>query len=308
VSVGVNGLRRTYDTLGGRDLADLDVARLEGGNRPAEATTLNLELRADTAAVFGHVGITDNLDIGIAVPFVRVTMDGLSRAFRPGGGEFPPEPLAARSSGITDVAVVGKYRFWRPAQASQSGLAALVTVRLPTGDEANLRGLGETRALVTLVGSGVVGRVSPFVNVGYEVWSGGIVIPSDFLERSTVEVKDQLIYSGGLEVQLHPLLTTTVDILGRYLRGGGRIEERQFQYNPAFNEFGIVGASVLVASPKGLNTITVAPGFKWNLWGSGLLSAHVLLTATGDGLRDRITPVVGLDWAFALPTVGRSIP
>jgi hypothetical protein len=306
ISAGVNFLYRTYDTIAGSDLSSLEVARLQGANRPADATALDLTITSETMAFFGHMGVTNDLDIGVAVPFVRLDMEGLSRAFRPGGGEFPAEPLDARSSGVTDLAIIGKYRFWKPAPTSaaplSSGLAALVTLRLPTGDEENLRGLGVTRTLVSLVGSGVLGRFSPHVNIGYEFWSAGIPIPSDFFESESVTAKDQVIYAAGLEIEAHPLLTVTVDLLGRYLRGAGRLEPRDFSYSPGSNEFNIPGATVLIASPEGLSTIAVAPGFKWNLWGSALLSAHALVTATGNGLRDRVTPVIGLDWAFALPT------
>jgi hypothetical protein len=310
ISAGVNFLRRTYDTIAGRDLGSLEVARLQGTNRPADATELDLTVNAGTAAVFGHVGVTDNFDVGVAVPFVRLDMEGLSRSFRPGGGEFPAEPLDARSSGLSDLAIIGKYRFWEPAPTgavpSQAGLAALVTVRVPTGDEKNLRGLGITRTLISLVGSGVAGRFSPHVNIGYELWSSGISIPANFLEDETVKAKDQVVYAAGLEFEVHPLLTATVDVLGRYLRGGGRLEPRDFRYSPNSNEFAIPSATVLVATGDGLSTVTVAPGFKWNLWGSALLSAHALITVTEDGLLDRVTPVIGLDWAFALPTVGGS--
>jgi hypothetical protein len=172
---------------------------------------------------------------------------------------------------------------------------------LPTGDEANLRGLGVTRTTFGVVASGALGRVSPHVNVGYELWSEGIDIPSNFLTDETVTAKDQILYSGGLEFEVHPLLTANVDVLGRFVRGAGKIEAREFQYDPAANEFGIQSATVLVAQ-GGLNTVTLAPGFKWNLWQGALLSVHALVDLTTAGLSDRITPVVGLDWAIALPS------
>jgi hypothetical protein len=233
-------------------------------------------------------------------------LSGLSRAFRPGGGEFPSEALDAESSGIADVAIIGKYQLWKSAPGgggpSSSGLAALVSVRIPTGEEENLRGLGVTRTQMSLGGSAAYGRISPHVNVGYELWSAGIDIPSNFLEDSTVTAKDQVLYSGGVEIEVNPLLTANVDVLGRYIRGAGRIEPQEFRYDPNSNEFGILGATVLVAT-GGLNSLTLAPGVKWNLWKGALLSAHALIAIAGEGLQDRIAPVIGFDWAFALPAV-----
>jgi hypothetical protein len=174
-------------------------------------------------------------------------------------------------------------------------------VRLPTGDEAGLRGLGITRTLASLVGSTTFGRVSPHVNVGYEFWSSGVSIPSNFLESTAVEAKDQVVYSAGVEVAVHSLVTANVDVLGRYLRGGGRIGPQSFTYAPSSNDFGISSATALAASSQGLHTLVIAPGFKLNIFGGALLSAHALITPSGDGLRDSIAPVVGFDWAFALP-------
>jgi hypothetical protein len=303
-SGGANVLRRGYDSLAGQDLQNLEVARLRGTDAPAETTMLNVDVVSETVAVFGHVGITNNLDVGAAVPFVRLRLTGLARAFPPGGGELPSESVQAESSGISDVTLVGKYQLWKSVPpgggSTRSGIAALGVVRLPTGEEENLRGLGMTRAALSLVASGAVGRLSPHVNVGYEWWSEGIDIPSDFLTDATVTAKDQILYSGGVEIEVNPLLTANVDVLGRFVRGAGKIAPRDFQYDPATNEFGISSATVLVAQ-GGLNTLTLAPGVKWNLWQGALLSMHTLIGITSDGLTDHITPVVGIDWAFALP-------
>jgi hypothetical protein len=302
-SGGANLLRRSYDSLAGSNLRNLEVARLRGGDAPAESTVLNVDVVSETVAIFGHVGITNNFDVGAAVPLVRLRLDGVSRAFQPGGVELPSEGLQARSSGVSDIALIGKYQLWKSMAVgapSSSGLAALVLVRLPTGDEENLRGLGMTRTTLGLVGSAAYGRVSPHVNVGYELWSSGIDIPSDLLTDATVTAKDQIIYSGGVEFEVHPLLTANVDVLGRFIRGAGKIEARDFLYDPSSNDFGVTSATVLVAQ-GGLNSVTVAPGFKWNVFQGALLSVHTLISTTTGGLTDRITPVIGLDWAFALP-------
>jgi hypothetical protein len=302
-SGGANLLRRSYDKFGGNSLSNFEVARLSGTGAPAETTSLGLDVVSETVAVFGHVGITNNFDVGAAVPFVRLRLNGFARAVEPGGAVLPSEGVQAESSGISDIAVIGKYQLWKsvPTGTSSSGIAALVLVRLPTGDEENLRGLGVTRTTFGMVASAALGRVSPHVNVGYELWSDGIDIPADFLTDATVRAKDQILYSGGLEFEAHSLLTVNVDLLGRFVRGAGKIEARNFRYDPSSNEFGVDSATVLMAS-GGLNTLTLAPGFKWNLWQGALLSVHTLIGMTTDGLTDRIAPVVGLDWAFALPS------
>lgn len=39
-------------------------------------------------------------------------------------------------------------------------------------------------------------------------------------------------------------------------------------------------------------------GVKYNLWGNLLVSGNVLFPLTDNGLRDRLTPVIGFDYSF----------
>jgi hypothetical protein len=100
----------------------------------------------------------------------------------------------------------------------------------------------------------------------------------------------------GAEYELRPRITALVDLLGRYQRGGGRLG-----YQPLFfpsNQFEVQGADALGGVPFGYNTMTLVPGVKWNFYETALLTANVLIPVTDSGLRDRVTPVVGIDWEF----------
>jgi Putative MetA-pathway of phenol degradation len=250
-----------------------------------------------------HYGVLDNLDVGVIVPYVRVDATGTSRLFAENGQELQRVGLRAANSGVGDVAFSGKYRFadFGPPPAAgdtwNASLAAALVVRFPTGDPDDLLGLGVARVLPTFIASGTIGRVSPHLNLGYEFWSDAIETPHDFQERTaTVSIKDQVYYNAGFEYELHPRLTVLVDVLGRYLRGGGRVG-----YQPYFfpsNRLDVTGADALVSIPSGFHTVTLAPGVKWNVYGAALLAAHVLIAATDGGLRDRVTPVIGIDWGF----------
>jgi hypothetical protein len=96
-----------------------------------------------------------------------------------------------------------------------------------------------------------------------------------------------------VEYEINPRLTVIGDVLGRYLRGAGGVGYQDFIF-PS-NPPNVSGASALVAVPDGLPTVIAAPGFKWNIFGSMLLSGDLLIAVSGRGLRDRITPVVGID-------------
>jgi len=302
-SAGFNFLLRTYDAFDGLDLEGFDVFRFEGGSLPVKYSRFELETRTQTTAGFVHYGVLNNLDVGVLVPHVKLSVKGTSRIFGQSNEELQRVLLDASSSGIGDIAIFGKYRFWEfgpPPAASEEphgALAVTATVRLPTGDEDDLVGLGVSRTLLSLVGSGSVGRFSPHVNVGYEVWSDGVDVPKDFQTSAiTVTAKDQVHYAAGVEFEVHPRFTLIADLLGRFTRGAGRIGYQPFQFPP--NRLNVQGAEALVAVPGGVHTVLVAPGAKWNIFGRTLLTANVLISATQNGLQDRVTPVIGLDWGL----------
>jgi hypothetical protein len=303
LSAGFNFLDRRYDTVDGLDLKRFDVFRFRGGSLAVRLSTLELETRTDTVAAFAQYGVLDNLDVGVMVPWVHISVSGTSRAFGEAGEELQRVLLDGSHSGIGDIAIFGKYRFWQfgptPAvgAAPNGGLAAAITVRLPTGDEEALVGLGLTRTLVSLIGSASWGRFSPHVNVGYEFWSKDVSIERTFKANSdALSVSDQFQYAAGFEFAVHDRFTIIEDVLGRYLRGGGRLGYQPFTF-PG-NVANVRGAEALVAIADGVNTVILAPGAKWNFYSGALLTANVLVSLTREGLQDRVTPVIGIEWSF----------
>ena len=96
-----------------------------------------------------NYGLTDHIDIGLAIPWVRVAMGVDLGAFAQDFGDITPGSHlltipTTTASGLGDIAVFGKYRFLKSAQG---GIAAQLEVRLPTGDKNNLRGTGVTLTL-----------------------------------------------------------------------------------------------------------------------------------------------------------------
>ncbi len=302
LSSGFNFLFRSYDKLGRLPLDGFDVFRFRGGILPVTSSRIELQTRTDTLAIFADYGVTDRLDVGLLVPYTRITVEGVSRIFGQSSDELQRVLLDASAAGLGDLAMFAKYRFWtirgNPPLGSDAigGFASAITVRVPSGNADDLVGLGLTRTSVTLVGSTVVGRVSPHVNLGYEFWSGGFEIPRDFQGLETIAVKDRVQYSAGLEIELHPQLSAMVDVLGHYLRGGGSVNYQTFEFPENFAH--VRGAEALVAVPSGVSTLLLAPGAKWNAFRSALVTVNALISLTDNSLRARVTPVVGLEWAF----------
>ncbi len=298
-SAGFNFLRRTYDQFDELDLDNFEIFRFQGGALPVTSSVFGLESSSETLAGFAHYGLLDTVDIGIVVPYIRFHIAGTSSLFGSANQEVQRVRIDSSASGFGDIAVFGKVRVmgWGPQPAAgadpHGGLALAATVRLPTGSEDDLLGLGVTRTHFQAIASATLGRWSPHANVGYELWSAGIPVPRDFQGLETVSAKDQVHVTGGVEYEVHPRFTIIGDVLSRYLRGAGGVGYQEFIFPP--NRPNVAGASALVAVPEGLLTVIAAPGIKWNVFGNTLLSADLLIAVAGRGLRDRVTPVVGID-------------
>ena len=89
--------------------------------------------------VTGNYGVTDRFDIGGAIPFVRVSLQG-QRVDTYRGRELVQATGSASASGLGDVVVRAKYNVLRDGG---SGLAVAGEARLPTGNEEDLLGTGQ---------------------------------------------------------------------------------------------------------------------------------------------------------------------
>jgi hypothetical protein len=286
---GFHWLHARYDSLAGRDLRNGEVRTaqfVDAAGIPFSYATMKSNLASDTIAGFASYGVTKDFEVAIAIPWVRVSLDADITGF----GSSPVEighillPRSS-SSGLGDVGLVGKYHLWHH---QGGGLSAGLEVRLPTGDTNSLRGLGIARTLVSAIWS-QGGTISPHANVGFEVWSDGVSIAP---ERD-VAAKNQVKYAFGVEFTPHPRVTAAVDLVGRRLMGGGAMGLVTFD-DPA----GLGSAQVLVGLPRGFSVVSLVPGLKWNVAGNVLVTGSVLASLTNDGLRAKLVPVIGLDWAF----------
>lgn len=286
-SLGVSFMSVDYDRLG---TLSPDRLRLlsTSATSPADARvgTVNLALTSNTVVIAGRMGVTDKLDVGVAVPVVTVKVRGTS-TLQNGSGEILKFASGSGvTSGLGDVAGLAKYRFFSfgGGQPDPGGLAVMATMRLPTGQRENLRGLGVTRTLVSLIASGGRGRIRPHANVGFEWWSKGVGVASDQVAGATVTARHQVQYAAGMEFEAAPKVTLLVDLLGGEILGGGTI--------------GFNSSQTAVTLPDGIRRVTLTPGLKMNLKGKLVLSVNALVALLDDGLHARVTPVAGIDLTF----------
>jgi hypothetical protein len=203
--------------------------------------------------------------------------------------------------------VTAKYRLLKfgappppdaPIEPDPGGLALHSIVRLPTGSRENLRGLGISRVLTSIVVSAGKGPFRPHANVGFEWWEKGVDITSP--TDPTVTARHQLQYVAGVEIAASPKLTVLLDVLGRQILGGGKVDFTTVTPSdrPSLATDSITSSHYALATGHRIRKLSIVPGVKWNLKGKFLLSVSGIATILDNGLHDLFTPVVGLDFSF----------
>ena len=275
---------------------------------------LSLNVATDVVSIFGNYGLTDRWDLGIAVPLVHVDMDAtvlatikrLATGANPlihtfvAGQDVPQTTVTSSGSatGLGDIQLRTKYRLFDfPA----GGLAAAVDFRLPTGDENDLLG-GSTQVKIFVAESSGNARVTQHVNAGYTFSKdSGTVLVSGI--GGTPSFPDEFNYAAGLEFVVEPRLTIIGDIVGRTLRDVGRLDlvSKTFQFQPPGSPAPPIASMQFEEfEPRtgNLNLLYGTAGLKFNPTGNILLSASVLFPLTDSGLKNRLTTIFGMDYAF----------
>ena len=350
-SLGVAYQRSTYDTFEGKSLRQREIkfyiqhtdccGKVQNGVQAGDGSLLNpafegdlieaalsLDLTTDTMVISATYGLTDRLDLGVAVPLVAVDVNASIRAhiqrlattanpdLHVFEGNDPDErtfALSGHAAGLGDVMVRAKYNF---LTLRGGGLAAAIDVRTPTGDENNLLGTGALQAKLYGIASIGLGKLSPHLNAGYMRSSRGAL--------SGVSLHNEWNYTAGFDLAVSPRLTLIADVVGRTIRDQGRLREADtiFDFVPAgpggTGGTGGGGGGGGGGSGGGtttrpiehatrtqfrlesgnLNLAVGNTGVRFNPFRKMLVSANLLFALTEAGLRDRVTPVISLDYSF----------
>ena len=244
--------------------------------------TLSLRLSADTALVSGTYGLTDRMDVGAVVPFVRMRMDAdlVTRAGSNGAlvGTSFRDSASSTASGLGDIVARVKYR---ALPTAGGGLAVGVDWRLPTGDDEDLIGTGMQLKLYGAA-STQTGRLSPHANFGYTV--------SREASAYTEFEPDQLNFAGGADFAVTPRLTVIADFVGRTL-----IDAPYPIYLPSeFRQ----DVQQLTVEWGYVNLFLGSAGVKFAPAGRGLVSFSVLFPLNDNGLQDKFSWMGGVELPF----------
>jgi hypothetical protein len=301
-----------FDSLEGVSLGSVpavfthDDAQL-GGGRSDVVTTMNaIDASVDQTVAFLSYGLGSRLDLSLAIPLVAVDLAARSDAtvrrvgtasspathyYDDGSGGFGNVETyrsSGHASGLGDLLVRLKGT---PVHSDSVAIALGVDGRIPTGDEENLLGLGAFGVKPFAVVSFSQGRVAPHLNAAY-LWNGKSVLAGDIATGRKEDLPDQVQYAVGVDIGVSKRLTLAFDFLGTYVIDSPRLVREIFTAadGEAFPQIGFVTDSYTLSNG--------AAGLKFNPGGRLLIDFNVLFKLDSAGLRDKVTPLVGIEYAF----------
>ncbi len=215
-TVGFSYTHSDFDTLEGDDLSDLNFSQpalspeLVAGLPAADQvsfgddlilTTLDMSFRLDLFYVTAAYGLTDDIDVSMALAINRIEMRGRATARisdvlengnvffgtdQPGVLRTSPDPQCSQgfmcvedsfdesASGTGDIYLRGKWNFATLSLADFAwvDLATAAVLTIPTGNGGDLLGFRDPTFTPWLIASTNLGPVSPHANIGYALRSG----------------------------------------------------------------------------------------------------------------------------------------
>jgi hypothetical protein len=278
-----------------------DPAYLVAADGTASGYVGRCEMNIDTSTISLAVnyGLTDRLDLALALPFVRTTVEGSNEFLDfvrfPGGQYtidpevtlFPPQGrffVKGSSSGLGDIALQATLALVKREKAA---VAVQGRVDLGTGDLEKMTGTGETHGGGGIIGSFESGRVSPHASVHY--FAGGTTL------------FDEVRYTAGLDLNaVRDRVTLSGEVVGRRLFDVEGFEQGALQATVTSPVTGDpFQIRDFVATRGDFDLFFVTLGGKVRVAGQLLASAYVLIPFGDSGLQSqKPTFNFGFNYAF----------
>lgn len=266
------------------------------GDPSLELDTIHVATSLDASvsvfALSATWGISNNVDIGFAIPIVNLSVSGTSIGtivpvtgtiahFWKGSITDPQLVDTARGStkqtGIGDISVRAKFNL---VQSPIGGAAFLADVRLPTGKQENLLGTGNTSVTSWFITSLTLKQFTPHANIGY-------------LYRSGESENSSVLSAVGFDALISSPFTLAGDVVGQFPVGTDKLTLPK----PAVYIDGTVVPRTNI--PTGTDNIVAASVGGKLLIGAGFTAVgNVLFPISEGGMRPNATWTVGLERNF----------
>jgi hypothetical protein len=288
--------RFNFSEIDGNDLKNLPILFFFPSQTTPDVVTSTenrLDTKVDQYVAFGTFGLTDRIDVSLAVPFERVSMSLSSK-----GTEFDThstatasftEVLPGSASGVGDVVLSAKGTVLKHER-----LAAAVgmELRFPSGDEQNFLGTGAFGIKPYLVLSRR-GRIAPHLNLGYQ-WNADSLLARDL--NGEHRLPAFFAYTGGADIGVTKRVTVVADLVGQYFFDAPQVSTPRTV--PALVNNITVGFSSLRQVSGSYNVHNLGVGCKANLVKNLLVTANALIKLDDGGVRARVVPLAGISYSF----------
>jgi len=289
-----------FDSVAGQPLDKLEQGVSYNFGESQYKTLSSVAVSMDRILVCSTVGGPHGLEATFVLPISRVTVSGNSSALNKeidGTTSTVAASSSGTSTGLGDVLLRYKQEFLSTRLVNA---AAGVDFRFPTGSADKLLGTGHFQTKLQLIASATAGQFSPHVNVGYTFGGSGMTFGEDtrFVgsfgdpELLSREPSPEFDYTFGADVAATPLITIAGDVIGRTLQDSARL---------SYFDSGSGGPDRLVffkVDPGSVTLLLGAVGTKINVAGRWLLTATVLFPLNDNGIKARVTPVIGFELTY----------
>ena len=280
------------DSIVGKSCNPYGVPTLENDIMPFN---LSLDIAVSLASFTFTYGISDRIDIGVALPVVSTSLVGQSQAnIIPFGGDSAfhyfagtatnPVLSASRfvqgsATGIGDVAVRMKVNVHN---SDQSSVAILADARFPTGSEQDLLGAGQFSGRLVGVVSARFGAFSPHADIGY-------------LRRVGTFRNDAVLGTIGFDHLMAPAVTLAADLITQLQVGNNKLTiPTSVTYDQPFVR--TVRTSDIPNIRDDL--VNGSLGFKFTITGGPTVITNALFPLNRGGLRPNVLYTLGLEYGF----------
>src|SRR5580692_102815 len=276
-------------------------------------TQNRIDIKVHQVTLVGTYGLSDKLDVSIALPIVDVRVGMSSNAtiynFAPPPVNHTFAPITNNpretyinqfnailtnsdsATGIGDLRLRGKYVAWRDAK-EKSAVAVGMDLRLPTGDAYNFLGSGAW-GLRPFVIYSYSARVSPHASAGFE-GNGNSILAGDVTTQPVTKAKlpDVFTYSVGADASPVRWLGLSADYIGTSLLNESRLETTTFL---AYNNLTYSNVSTFTST---VNQANISAGAKVRPMSRLLVTGNVLFRLNNAGLHFKPSPLIGVSYTF----------
>lgn len=253
---------------------------------------LDLAINVLVTTLFTTWGITDRVDVGLAVPLVHTSMTGRSTGqFFPFGvptshffaGDSANPVLTANAAtfgsatGVGDIVLRTK---WSVRSTEDAGVAVMADARLPTGSDEDLTGSGHFALRGLVLASTKFGDFSPHLNLGYALRGGR---------------NDAVLAGTGFDQPLSDWATLAADVITEW-----QVGESSLTLPNAVTILHPVERTITPTNIPNMRDHRVygSFGMKFRTPGGPIVVANALMPLRRGGLESRFIWTLGLDGNF----------